>query len=122
MKLSREDYIKILDYYGIKHQGASLTTIKSKAERVLADKLCRCIKRVDSTRSKSKISKSKTSKSKTSRTKTNKTKNDESRAIAICRDSVLRRKGLTNAGKFSCKPKARFLKSKTSRLSLKRSY
>ena len=117
MKLSREDYIKILDYYGIKHQGASLTTIKSKAERVLADKLCRCIKQVDSTRSKLK-----TSKSKTSRTKTNKTKNDESRAIAICRDSVLRRKGLSNAGKFSCKPKARFLKSKTSRLSLKRSY
>lgn len=103
MKLSREDYIKILDYYNIKHQGASLTTIKGKAERVLADKLCRCIKRVDNTRS-------------------NKSKNDESRAIAICRDSVLRRKGLANAGKFSCKPKARFLKSKSSRLTLKRSY
>tara|TARA_B110000503_G_C7065153_1_gene378398 strand:+ start:494 stop:814 length:321 start_codon:yes stop_codon:yes gene_type:complete len=104
MKLSREDYIKILDYYGIKHQGASLTTIKGKAERILADKLCRCIKRVDKTRSKSKTSKS---------------KSNESRAIAICRDSVLRRKGLTNAGKFSCKPKARFLKSKTNRLTLK---
>jgi hypothetical protein len=111
MKLSREDYIKILDYYGIKHQGASLTTIKSKAERVLADKLCRCIKRVDNARS---------NKSKTSKTKTSKSKNDESRAIAICRDSVLKRKGITNAGKFSCKPKARFLKSKTSRLTLKR--
>ena len=107
MKLSREDYIKILDYYGIKHQGASLTTIKGKAERVLADKLCRCIKRVDNTGSNG----SKTSKSKN---------NNESRAIAICRDSVLRRKGVTNAGKFSCKPKARFLKSKTSRLTLKR--
>ena len=110
MKLSREDYIKILDYYGIKHQGASLKTIKGKAERILADKLCRCIKRVDSTRSKSKTSKSKTSKS----------KNDETRAIAICRDSVLIRKGVTNAGKFSCKPKARFLKSKSNRLTLKR--
>ena len=107
MKLSREDYIKILDYYGIKHQGASLTTIKGKAERVLADKLCRCIKRVDNTGS----NRSKTSKSKN---------NNESRAIAICRDSVLRRKGVTNAGKFSCKPKPRFLKSKTSRLTLKR--
>lgn len=116
MKLSREDYIKILDYYGIKHQGASLTTIKSKAERVLADKLCRCIKRVDNTG----LNGSKNNKSKTSKSKTSKSKNDESRAIAICRDSVLRRKGLTNAGKFSCKPKPRFLKSKTSRLTLKR--
>ena len=107
MKLSREDYIKILDYYDIKHQGASLTTIKGKAEWVLADKLCRCIKRVDNTGSNG----SKTSKSK---------KNEESRAIAICRDSVLRRKGVTNAGKFSCKPKARFLKSNTNRLTLKR--
>ena len=107
MKLSREDYIKILDYYGIKHQGASLTTIKGKAERILADKLCRCIKRVDKTRS----NKLKNSKSKN---------NDESRAIAICRDSVLTRKGVTNAGKFSCKPKARFLKSKSNRLTLKR--
>jgi len=106
MKLSREDYIKILDYYGIKHQGASVTTIKSKAERVLADKLCRCIKRVDNTRS--------------NKSKNSKSKNNESRAIAICRDSVLRRKGVTNAGKFSCKPKPRFLKSNTSRLTLKR--
>ena len=113
MKLTREDYIKILDYYGIKHQGASLTTIKGKAERVLADKLCRCIKRVDNTGSNG---------SKTSKSKTSKSKNDESRAIAICRDSVLRRKGVSNAGKFSCKPKPRFLKSKTSRLTLKRSY
>ena len=108
MKLTREDYIKILDYYGIKHQGATLTTIKGKAERVLADKLCRCIKRVDNARS--------------NQSKTNKPKNDESRAIAICRDSVLRRKGLSNAGKFSCKPKPRFLKSKTSRLTLKRTH
>ena len=119
MKLSREDYIKILDYYGIKHQGASLTTIKGKAERVLADKLCRCIKRVDNTGSNgSKNNKSKNNKSKTSKSKNN----NESRAIAICRDSVLRRKGVTNAGKFSCKPRPRFLKSKTSHLTLKRSY
>ena len=106
MKLSREDYIKILDYYGIKHQGASLTTIKGKAERILADKLCRCIKRVDNTGSNG--------------SKTSKSKSNESRAIAICRDSVLTRKGVTNAGKFSCKPKSRFLKSKSNRLTLKR--
>ena len=117
MKLSREDYIKILDYYGIKHQGASLTTIKGKAESVLSDKLCRCIKRVDNARSnKTKSSKSKSNESKTSKSKNN----NESRAIAICRDSVLRRKGFSNAGNFSCKPKPRFLKSKTSRLTLKR--
>jgi len=111
MKLSREDYIKILDYYGIKHQGASLTTIKGKAESVLSDKLCRCIKRVDNARS---------NKTKSSKSKSNESKNNESKVIAICRDSVLRRKGLTNAGKFSCKPKAQFLKSKSSRLTLKR--
>ena len=46
MKLTKEDYIKILNFYNITYRKNNFNHIKRKAENILADKLCRCIKRV----------------------------------------------------------------------------
>lgn len=96
MKLSTDDYIKILDFYKINYSKFNSRTIKRKAEELLANKLCRCIKKV-------------------------KTKKDigESRAIGICKSSVLNRKNLT-VGRFSCKKRAKFLKDKNKNSTLKK--
>jgi hypothetical protein len=84
MRLKNSDYITILKYYDIDVKGMKKKDLKRKAEDLLANKLCRCIKKVD-----------------------NKDK-PESRAIAICKNSVLFKKGLRNYG-FKCKTKARFI-------------
>jgi hypothetical protein len=87
MRLKNSDYITILKYYDIDVKGMKKKDLKRKAEDLLANKLCRCIKKVDN--------------------------NDksESRAIAICKSSVLFKKGLRNYG-FKCKPNARFISKK----------
>jgi hypothetical protein len=91
-QLNNEDYMTILNYYGIPlDKSLSNTDIKNKAEHILADKLCKCIKNVQK--------KSKTLK--------------ESRAIAICRDAVLHKKGIETAG-FTCKKKKTFISKKGS--------
>ena len=69
MRLKNSDYITILKYYDIDAQGMRKKDAKRKAEDLLANKLCRCIKRVD-----------------------NKDE-PESRAIAICKSSILLKKG-----------------------------
>ena len=84
MRLKNSDYVTILKYYDIDVKGMKKKDAKRKAEDLLANKLCRCIKKVD-----------------------NKDE-PESRAIAICKSSVLFKKGLRNYG-FKCKPKARFI-------------
>ena len=96
MKLSKDDYIKILNFYQINYSKYNSRTIKRKAEELLANKLCRCIKKV-------------------------KTKQDinESRAIGICKNSVLNKKNLT-VGRFSCKKRAKFLKDKNKKSTLKK--
>ena len=96
MKLTKEDYIKILNFYKINHINKSFSNIKRKAENILADKLCRCIKRVKTS---SDI--------------------DESRAIRICKISVLNKKNIS-AGRFSCKKRGRFLKNSKTKLTLKK--
>ena len=91
MKLSDKDYYKILDFYDIKYTDkTSIKTIRKTAEKMLAEKLCRCIKKVKQP-----------------------SDDDEQRAIAICRKSVLRNKGLSSAGRFTCKKRARFFPSKS---------
>ncbi len=89
--LKKNDYIKILNYYDIPVLPTdSSKTIKSKAEKILAEKLCKCIKKVKSS--------------------DNETMGDsdteESKAIGVCTDSIFRRKGLRH-GKFTCKKSAR---------------
>ena len=93
-KLKTSDYIEILKYYNqpipkINKKGRK--TIKRKAEKILAEKLCRCIKSVS------------------------KNITDESRAIGICRNSVIKQKKL-KINRFTCKKKNKLLPdSKTKR-------
>ena len=72
--LTKEDYIKILTFYK-KTIPNSLSSIKKEAETLLREKLCKCIKKVD--------------------TKL------EARSIGICTKSIFNSKGLTR-GKFNC--------------------
>ena len=75
MALTQHDYKQILDYYNISIP-ANKTHMKSMAEKIIAEKLCKCIK-----------------------------KNESSpRSIGICTKSVINRKGFAR-GKFQCKKK-----------------
>ena len=99
MKLSRKDYITILKYYKIDvSNDAKLKYIQEKAEQILAEKLCRCIKKVHNQDSK--------------KVKIRDTK--EARAIAICQNSILTKKKL-KINRFTCKKKPKFLSKKGSK-------
>jgi hypothetical protein len=76
-ELKKNDYIKILNYYKI-HVPKSYKKLKIEAEKILSQKLCRCIKKVDI--------------------------KNEAKSIGICTKTVLNNKGLTR-GKFKCKGK-----------------
>jgi hypothetical protein len=76
-ELNNNDYIQILEYYN-KTIPKSKRLLKIEAEKILATKLCKCIKKVDA--------------------------ENESRAIGICTKSVINRKGYKR-GKFTCKSK-----------------
>jgi hypothetical protein len=73
-----KDYKTILNYYNIDYTNLSNKNIKKKAEDILADKLCRCIKKVDT--------------------------ENEKRSIPICKDSIFKKKGL-HIYRFTCKNK-----------------
>ena len=93
--LKKDDYIKILNYYNIPIASTdSSKTIKHKAEEILADKLCKCIKKVKNT---------------DDEIDTETPTEAESKAIGICNDSIFRRKGLKHSG-FTCKKRPAFLK------------
>lgn len=87
MGLTNGDYIKILNYYKIEIP-ASKEQAKEEATKILGEKLCRCIKKLDP--------------------------ENEARSIGICTKSVLGRKGLTR-GKFKCKGKRQLTFRKTRR-------
>jgi hypothetical protein len=77
-ELTTTDYKKILEYYNILIPKSS-RLIKAAAEKILAEKLCRCIKKVGKDK-------------------------DEGRAIGICTKTIFNSKGYTR-GKFKCKGK-----------------
>ena len=81
MDVTNSDYKKILEYYKIPIPKSN-RLLKTKAEHILATKLCRCIKKVGL--------------------------ENESRSIGICTKSIFNRKGYTR-GKFKCKSKQRNL-------------
>ena len=91
MKLTRGDYIKILHHYqpGSRkiHRGTessiSTKTAKERAHRILAEKLCRCIKPPHASSAASQPT-------------------DEGRRIAYCTRSIFNTKGLHRHG-FRCK-------------------
>jgi hypothetical protein len=90
-ELTINDYKFILKYYN-KSIPKSSRLLKMAAEKILAEKLCRCIKKVDPI--------------------------NEARAIGICTKSIFNRKGFTR-GKFKCKGKATIKFKKTNSLTKK---
>ena len=84
-KINDNDYKKILEFYKISIP-KSKKLMKIKAEKMLATKLCRCIKKIGV--------------------------ENEGKTIAICTKSIFNRKGYTR-GKFKCKGKQSVLFSKT---------
>ena len=76
-ELTNNDYKRILEFYK-KSIPKSKRLLKQQAEKILASKLCRCIKKVD--------------------------KENEARAIGICTKTIINNKGFTR-GKFTCKKK-----------------
>jgi hypothetical protein len=100
MKLTNKDYKNILKFYKVDISALSSKDIKAQAENYLAVKLCRCIKNV----------KGKSASASASATAAN----SEKRAIAVCYNSVLKKKNL-KVFKFSCKKKVTLLPKKGTR-------
>ena len=94
MELHNEDYTDILNYYKIPVP-KSKRLLQIEAEKILASKLCKCIKKVSA------VSKPE----------------NEARAIGICTKTIFNNKGYTR-GKFKCKGKryVKFNKTKKSRI------
>jgi len=81
MKLAKNDYMDILKYYNINFsEELPINLLKKMTEKLIAEKLCRCIKKVPNEGF------------------------PESRAIGICNWSVVQKKNL-GIYKFSCKKK-----------------
>ena len=99
MKLNYSDYIDILKFYNIDASKMKKKDVKAKAENLLATKLCKCIKSI---------------KYKTSTTASKRANVTESRAIAICYNSIIKKKGLKTY-KFKCKNGAKFLPKRGTR-------
>lgn len=87
MILTKSDYINILKFYNINIDNLNYKQIKSKAEDIIALKLCSCIKKIDPNLE------------------------NESKAIAICTNNIINKKGY-KINKFTCKKKPKLLKSK----------
>jgi hypothetical protein len=84
-KITDNDYKKILKFYKISIP-KSKRLLKIQSDKILATKLCRCIKKVGL--------------------------KNESKSIGICTKSIFNRKGFTRS-KFKCKGKQSVLFSKT---------
>ena len=86
-KITKSDYIKILKYYNL-NIPSKTEDIKKTAEKILSEKLCKCIKKVIPI--------------------------NEAKAIGVCTRAIFNRKGLTR-GKFNCTGKKQVVFSKTKR-------
>lgn len=95
MNLTNTDYKSILLFYDIPYRNLKAKQIKELAENILANKLCRCIKKVTPST------------------------NGEGAAISICNNSILKKKGIISS-RFKCKKKPRFLPFKKTRTKLKK--
>jgi hypothetical protein len=76
-ELTNKDYVSILKYYKLKIP-RSKRLLKMNAEKIMALKLCKCIKKIEP--------------------------QNESKSIGICSKTIFGRKGLTR-GKFQCTKK-----------------
>jgi len=77
LELTNQDYVSILKYYNI-NIPKSKRLLKKQAEHIMAEKLCKCIKKIDPI--------------------------NEAKSIGICTKTIFNRKGYTR-GKFECKKK-----------------
>ena len=75
--ITKKDSMDILNFYKIKIPSSN-SVLKQKAQNIVAEKLCRCIKKIDPI--------------------------NEAKSIGICTKTIFTRKGYTR-GKFSCKKK-----------------
>jgi len=92
-ELTQKDYVSILKYYKIDIP-KSKRLLQKQAEKILAEKLCKCIKKIDVIT------------------------NNEPKSIGICTKTIFNRKGYTR-GKFSCR-KNRSVKIKKTNKSMSR--
>lgn len=100
-RLSQKDYKKILKFYKLPIHKNKYTR-KKKAETILAEKLCKCIKKVVKSR-KYKIPIATQTRRKMKITE----KQNEKIAVGICRNSVVTKKNLKSFS-FTCKKKPAF--------------
>ena len=77
LELTNKDYIDILKFYKI-NIPKSKRLLKQQAEKIMAEKLCKCIKKIDP--------------------------ENEARSIGICTRTIFNSKGYTR-GAFQCKKK-----------------
>lgn len=77
VELTNKDYVSILKYYNL-NIPRSKRLLKKQAEQIMAEKLCKCIKKIDPI--------------------------NEAKSIGICTKTIFNRKGYTR-GKFQCKKK-----------------
>jgi hypothetical protein len=91
-KLTNKDYEDILNYYK-KNIPKSKRLLKENAEKILADKLCRCIKKIEP--------------------------NNEARSIGICTKTIINSKGFKR-GSFKCKGKKNITLSRNNKTKKKR--
>lgn len=87
-EVTNKDYISILNYYKI-NIPKSKRILKIKAEKIMAEKLCKCIKKIDPI--------------------------NEAKSIGICTKTIFNRKGYTR-GKFQCKTPRSVKFKKTNKL------
>ena len=92
MDLTKKDYVTILQYYNLPYQNMAKGEMKSACERLLAEKLCRCIKKVKNIKS-------------------------EKSRIAICKNSIFKKRNLNMFG-FTCKKRIGLLSKKNTRKKL----
>lgn len=122
MNLTHKDYVAILEHYNVdipkkrtkqtkrKRKGKYRTIVDKKktrkvAEDVLAGKLCKCIKSVQSS------FESRTRKNRNALRKRNKTRKqplNEGAAIGICRKNIFKNRGI-DFNRFVCKKRAKLL-------------
>lgn len=76
-QLTNKDYISILKYYKL-NIPKSKRLLKKQAEKIMAEKLCKCIKKIDP--------------------------ENEAKSIGICTKTIFNRKGYTR-GQFECRKK-----------------
>lgn len=85
--LTKKDYQVILRYYGVQTEGLKVQAMRNAALDIMANKLCRCIKKIGE---------------------------DKSKSVPICKDSIFGKKGL-EVSRFKCDGKPRLVPKKGSK-------